>query len=288
MSAVPLPNFLVIGAQRCATSWLYFCLKEHPDVYVPYIKEVSYFSDYYENGPEWYRRYFVPWNGQKAVGEVTPSYFYREGVAERIARDLPDVKLVVTLRNPVERAYSQYQKHVRRGILAYDFETALENDPEYVERGLYHRQLLRYEKLFPKDRLLVLLYEDIKRDPAAHMGRILEFIGVDASRVPPSAGKVIPSEALGGGLYNYSGPVTAFLRRKLGLGGTIDAVKKSPLMPAVDRLFYRFAATPKSAAAKDPGKPSMRPETRAKLAALFVEENRKLAAHLGRDLSFWK
>jgi hypothetical protein len=286
-SQAPLPNFLVIGAQRCATSWLYFCLKEHPDVYLPYIKEVSYFSDYHDKGPEWYRRYFAQWSGQKAVGEVTPSYIYREGVAERIARDLPDVKLIVTFRNPIERAFSQYQKHVRKS-LALDFETALERDPEYVERGYYYRQLLRYEKLFPKNRILVLIYEDIKKDPSVHLGRILTFLGVDPSRVPPSAEKIIPSEALGSGLYKYSSPVTTFLRHKLGLGAAIDVVKKSPLMPAVDKLFYHFGPAPKSADAKKAAKPSMRPETRAKLAALFDEENRELAAHLGRDLSFWK
>jgi len=288
VSAAPLPNFLVIGAQRSATSWLYFCLKEHPDVYVPYIKEVRYFSDYYANGPEWYARYFSQWSGQMAVGEVTPNYLYREGTAERIAKDLPGAKLIVTLRDPVERAYSQYKKHVRAG-LTLSFEESLEKDPEYTERGLYLGQLLRYEHLFPKKNILILFYEDIQKDPKHHMKRILEFIGVDASNVPPSTIKIIPSEELASGLYKHTSRVSGFLRNRLGMAPLVDAVKRSKLMPAIDRMLYRFGPKAKGkngTTAREAS--SMRPETREKLKRTFEPENRRLAEHLGRDLGFWK
>ena len=80
-----MPNFLVIGAQRCATSWLYFCLKEHPDIHLPHIKEIDYFSHYYDRGPEWYADSFRAWRGQPAVGEVSPNYLFDEKAAGRIA-----------------------------------------------------------------------------------------------------------------------------------------------------------------------------------------------------------
>lgn len=283
-----LPDFLVLGAQRCATSWLYFCLKDHPEIFMPYIKEVGYFSSQHDKGVDWYKRYYKLRAGEKAAGDVTPNYIFHEKAAERIAAELPDAKLVVTFRNPAERAFSQYLKHVRAGAVKTDFETALKENPQYAARGRYWPQLERYLALFPKERILVLIYEDIRADPHRHLKSIFSFIGVDPGFVPASAARVVPSEDLGTGmLRSVSGPA-AFLR-KSGMGWAVDALKKSPLLPLADRMRQRFGAMPKKVErGRAVEKASMAPETRARLNAFFAEDNAKLAEFLGRDLDFWK
>ncbi len=283
-----MSDFLVLGAQRCATSWLYFCLKEHPEVFMPYIKEIGYFTTHHDKGVDWYRRYYKQRAGQKAAGDVTPNYIFHEKAAERIAAELPDAKLIVTFRNPSERAFSQYLKHVRAGAVKGDFEAALKENDQYVKRGFYFSQLERYLKLFPKERLLVLLYEDIQADPRTHLKRIFSFIGVDENFVPSSAARVVPSEDLATGMMAPMSGATGFLR-KSGMGWAVDVMKKSPLLPLADKIRQRFGAAPKKAErSRAVEKTAMSPETRARLNALFAEENEKLGKYLGRDLSFWR
>ncbi len=286
----PRPDFLVIGAQRCATSWLYFCLKEHPEVYVPFIKELSYFSHYYDKGWDWYLRYFELADGKKAIGEVTPAYIYRENAPERIAKDLPEVKLVAIFRNPIDRAFSQYQKHVRAGIMKADFEMALTMDKEYIERGLYCMQLKRYLKYFQREKILVMIYEDIAVNPQAYLRKVYEFIGADPGFTAKSSTQVIPADDLNTGLYNSVFKVSQFARKNLRLGPIIDTVKRTSVRRAVDKILNEYGPAPtgKKTPASKELKIQMKPETRQGLARLFEEENKKLAELLGRDLSHWK
>lgn len=105
-----LPNFLIVGAARAGTTSLYYYLKQHPDVFMSPKKEIDFFDvdKNFEKGLDWYERYFEGYTGQKAIGEASPLYMYLEKVPKRIAKVIPDVKLIFILRNPVDRAYSHY------------------------------------------------------------------------------------------------------------------------------------------------------------------------------------
>jgi Sulfotransferase domain len=201
--ARPLPDFLILGAQKAGTTALYAYLREHPEVTGPAWKEVSFFDRHYVRGLRWYRGNF-PLRGRRAaaVGEASPSYLFHPLAPERVRAALPDVRLVALLRNPVERAHSQYQHEVALGRESLPFDDALAaeqarlageverltSDPgyfshawwdhTYAARGLYAEQLERWLTLFPREQLLVLFTDELAADPAGSYKRVLDFLGV--------------------------------------------------------------------------------------------------------------
>ena len=112
-----LPNFIIAGAEKSGTSSLSFYISEHPDIYIPKIKELHFFdnSDNYSKGFGWYEKQFSGWSGEKAVGECTPFYMFDYSCAEKIKMQFPDIKVLFILRNPADRAYSNYWHQVRGG-----------------------------------------------------------------------------------------------------------------------------------------------------------------------------
>ena len=173
-------NFVGLGAQKSGTSWAYTCLYEHPEVCIP-VKEIHFFSrPRYAEGKEWYEAHFKKCAEGKLRGEWSTSYLYSEEAPERIHECYPNAKLLAILRNPAHRAYSQYRNAVRSGEIEKS-KTFLEYSAEEKsvwDQGLYAKQLKRYFALFPKEQILVLIYEDLKKDPVAFMCRIHEFLGI--------------------------------------------------------------------------------------------------------------
>jgi hypothetical protein len=214
-----LPSFLIIGAQRAGTTSLYHYLSAHPEVDrstsgidgAAWNKELHFFDDRFDRGPTWYRAAFplastrklAELRGRQLIsGEATPYYLLHPLVPERVARTLPDVRLIALLREPVERAYSHYQlmRRERREPLSFPEAIAAEEkrlageeerilaDPSYrsrkhrnfsyVTRGLYADQLERWFEHFPRGQLLVLRAEDLLAQPAETYAEVLEFLGL--------------------------------------------------------------------------------------------------------------
>ncbi|MGD8869483.1 MAG: sulfotransferase, partial [Gemmatimonadales bacterium] len=138
-----LPNFLGIGAPRAGTTWLNTLLASHPDVFTPTVRdEINFFDYYYERGVEWYETLFPEPESAvryRAIGEITPQYLECEECPERIFTLLPDSKLIVMLRHPVARAYSQYGLYVQRRNYKGSFEDFVAAKPRSLERGFYSR-----------------------------------------------------------------------------------------------------------------------------------------------------
>lgn len=206
-----LPDFLVIGGQRCGTTSLYNYLLGHPQVLAPLIKEAHFFSYRWPQGMGWYRALF-PTNVRKRAHagsgvpaqtfDATPYYLFHPCAAERAAAVVPTAKLVALLRDPVERAYSHYQHSVRAGAETLSFPEAIEREPErlageeqriradsrypgvnhrmysYVSRGMYADQLERWLPRFPDGSLLVLRSEDLFADPLHCYREVLTFLGL--------------------------------------------------------------------------------------------------------------
>ena len=124
-----LPDFLGIGTQKGGTTYLHGLLKQHPQVYLAYPKEVHFFSLHYDKGLNWYSHQFDIATADQRCGEITPYYLFHPLAAERIATALPKVKLVVLLRDPVDRALSQYFHSKRLGLESLDLEEALIAEP---------------------------------------------------------------------------------------------------------------------------------------------------------------
>jgi hypothetical protein len=205
-----LPDFIIIGAQKSGTSSLYGCLIGHPSIPRALRKEVHFFDVNFANGMDWYRAHF-PTTFYKAVtrlarpvliGEASPYYLFHPHAAQRVAAALPAVRLIVMLRNPVDRAYSAYHHQVRNGSETLSFEAALDAEPtrleketammsadatynsynhrhfSYLARGVYLDQLLNWTRVFPREQILILRSEDFFADPDAGLERSLRFLGL--------------------------------------------------------------------------------------------------------------
>ena len=205
-----LPNFVIIGAQRCGTTSLYNYLVKHPCVAPAFQKEVHFFDNQFSKGVDWYRAHFPLYKDRAektckksfVTGETSPYYIFHPHVPKRILETLPRVKLIALLRNPVDRAYSHYHQSVRRGIETLSFNDAIEREGErlhgeirkiledekyhnvnhqrysYLSRGIYVDQLKIWMRLFPKEQILILKSEDLFNDPPRIFKRVLEFLNL--------------------------------------------------------------------------------------------------------------
>jgi hypothetical protein len=200
---LPLPTFLIIGAQKSATRWLRLNLGLHPDVFTA-ARELEFFNDkehFGTDGVEWYRSQFDGWTGEPFVGEATPGYmFWRhhpELIAERIADTLPEVRLLAILRNPVDRAQSALAHHIAfkalpegTRLVAYVRQMPPEQDRlGIIVGGWYADSLAPFERYFD-DRLLVTLHDDVDDDPRRVYDSALRHIGAPDDFVPAELDRV--------------------------------------------------------------------------------------------------
>jgi hypothetical protein len=177
-----LPTFVGIGEEKCGTTWLRNVLASHRDIFLPTLAtEVHFFDRYYGRGVQWYERFFR--NSGKAhrygaIGEVTPSYFHSPQAPARMAA-MPSVrKLILLLRNPVDRVYSDYWHRVRIDRFEGTVEDFVTAYPDAVERGFYSLHAARYLTHFCRDQLLVLTLEEVSGNVLATRNAIAEFLGV--------------------------------------------------------------------------------------------------------------
>lgn len=200
----PLPNFVIIGAQKSATRWLRTNLRQHPDVYIV-DREVAFFSNakrFRELGLDWYRDQMVGWAGEAHRGEGTPAYMmwrhHPDQVAVRIDESLPDARVMAILRNPIDRAESAMVHHIQRERLRPDsnlLEVVRASDPErdplgLVAGGWYARSLEPYHDRFG-DRLLVLFHDDLGVDPLAVYRAAADHLDLSSDFTPPELEQVV-------------------------------------------------------------------------------------------------
>lgn len=179
-----LPDAIGIGARRCATSWLHGCLNEHPEIGKP-VNGLHYFSKRRHEGIKWYAKQLEGYSSRRLLLEFSVSYtypeYYREA-ARHIAEAVPGAKLFMSVRNPSDRAFSDYRRSV--SLLEIDksvsFAEALEKYPVLLYRGLYGEILEWYRKFFRADQIKVLFYEDLEASPSEYMSSLVNFLGVDS------------------------------------------------------------------------------------------------------------
>lgn len=185
-------DFFLAGFQKCATSWIYECLNEHPDVFVPDIDAPHFFTINYYKGIDWYYNLYSSYEGEGAVGDTTPTYGKSAMAAERIKKHNEDAKILFSVRNPIDRAFSHYWHEKKKKKIEFKFEEAVEyrgvgNHDLYenwIKTGFYDLHIKRYYKMFGKKNVRVLLFDDLKEDPKRFAKRIYSFVGVDSSYEP--------------------------------------------------------------------------------------------------------
>lgn len=247
-----ISHFIIGGAPRSGTTWLYALLKRHPEIYMacPVKPEPKFFllDDLYNRGLDYYfKTWFFDCQGRNVAGEKSTNYLENAIVAERISHCLPEARLIFLLREPAERAYSNYRWSCQNKLETEDLEVALALEPErekavppalkfarphaYFSRGLYAQLLKPYFARFPAERILCLRFEDIRTNPNELAERVHHFLEV----------KPRPDDANELGVINCA------------------EVKEPAMVPAI----------------------------RAVLAERFAQPNRELAALLGSSFKIW-
>jgi hypothetical protein len=216
------PDFVIVGAKRGGTTSLYNYVLEHPSIQPlfpgrQHIKGVHYYDSNYARGPRWYRSHFPLQAGGRHLarpgirpaiaGDASPYYLFHPLAAERLARDFPDVRIIVFLRNPAERAYSHFKERTHHGGETLSFEAALDAEADrlrgeaerivaepgyrsiehenhsYLAQGRYLDMLPRWFSLFPREQFHIAASEDFYADPERHVNEVWSFLGLAQGRL---------------------------------------------------------------------------------------------------------
>jgi hypothetical protein len=316
VSLAPLPNFFIAGAGKAGTTSLYSYLRQHPQIYMSPVKEPAYFAPeirperlseplrrhlavqsrelprLLDDGrgckplgwiaEEWedYLRLFAGVRGEKAIGEATAAYLWSPTAAANIHACLPNAKIIMILRDPAERAYSQYLHQLSVGLTGASFRRHLADCAEagkgklsvvnpFLEVGLYSMQVKRFFDVFPRGQIRMYRYEEAWREPAKLLADVFRFLDVDADFRPDFSHRSLERRA----------PRFVGLHYFLKASGLWDPLKK--LVPA------RCEAALRNYAFRGGNALRMDAADRRWLIDYYREDVRRLEALLGKDLSDW-
>jgi hypothetical protein len=304
----PTPNFFIVGTGKAGTTSLYHYLRQHPQIYMSSVKEPCYFASEIslDNLSEAHRRYirlhsaertdrpagwlFSSWQeylklfqgvrDESAIGEASVAYLWSETAAQNIAARLPESKIVIMLRDPAERAFSQYLHQVAVGLIRCTFRQHIENCLRNRQRtisavypllevGLYHDQIKRYFDRFPAANVRIYWYEQDWREPARLLADLFEFLHVDATFSPDTSRKKLERRA-------PRFPAAYHLTMRLDITHKIRQ-----LIPANLRLPLRKLLFERGASLK------MSSDDRQFLIEYYRDDILRLSSLLHRDLSGW-
>ena len=279
------PDFIGIGAQKCATAWLYNMLADHPRITMAAPqdgdKDTKFFNYFYDRGFEWYERHFKS-QGNSIVGEYSTSYLYNLEAPERIYKYSPEIKLIVSLRHPVERSFSNHKHEVYQSRISGKnlvFENALKNNPTYLYQSLYHTHLSRWLQYFDETQIFVILVDDLKEKPEKTIQELYVFLGVDPGYKPAMLYQRIHETRFPQNTFFESSiKISAQFLRNIGGAKLIDYLKSK----GINRKVYKLNSKNEEAAF-----PPMKEKTTSFLLNYFADENKKLADLINRDLSHW-
>ncbi|MBB3862560.1 hypothetical protein GGQ88_003861 [Novosphingobium hassiacum] len=266
------PQFIVIGAIKAATTWIQKQLQTHPGIFMPDV-EPHYFSSEYHRGPTYYEGLFRLAPAGVVLGEKSADYLAHPLAAERIARAYPDVKLLVQLRNPVDRAYSDYKMLYRRGTVREGPEHYLKarnsSQPRLLAGGRYAEHLSRWMKLFPAANMLTFLFEDVRQRPQETLDLVCRHIGVQPQEIRAQARRENDST-------EQFLPLS--VRKALApLKGAFAPLRGQRWFEATRGLMTRQVSYPPMSLA-----------LRAEIERYYADDIDKLEELLGRDLGQWR
>jgi hypothetical protein len=281
------PDFLIIGAQKCGTTWLWEIIKQHPGTDLGKEKEIQFFSatNNYRRGREWYYAHFKKLDAKKMIGEASTDYLYDRILIDNITSDtllpcipelvkneLPDVKILYILRDPVRRAISAYRHHLqyRRFSPKTGLVEAAKKHPRLriIERGYYAHYLELWQKHFHPNQMHSLVFEeDVVRHPEKSIQDVYTFLGLDREFAPKDIQKK-QNKSWGWThitLNYYLGPWYGVLYR---------VTRKTSMFPAIEKINFIK-------------QPNIDQSDIAYLRSLYLPEKEKVEALLGRKLQYW-
>jgi hypothetical protein len=200
-----LPDFLIIGGEKCGTSFVHHCLREHSDVFMP-LAETAFFED-----PDFSPGDFSPLEKlfaaachEQCLGIKRPAYLHKPECPARLRHYVPQARMIVILRDPVERAVSAYYHNIKMGfipiadinknldkIIDGKVQSKYQRASEIIECGFYHEHIRRYLMYFPREQMMVVLYDDLKRSPRDTLKKLFKFLEIEENVTPISLGKKV-------------------------------------------------------------------------------------------------
>jgi hypothetical protein len=278
-----LPNFLCIGAERSGTTWLYEVLKNHPEVYLyPHIKEINFYSEHYQKGLNWYKQFFVGSrkSSYKAIGDISPQYFHEKEAPSRIAKDLPNIRLILILRNPVNRAFSEYTYNKLILNIEDSFMEFLQKKVRAYEIGLYSQHLKRWLKVFPEEQFQIFIFEELMQDKINSLKKISNFLDINYSLLDKT---IIMSKIHSSDIprfhglytqgYKFANKINEYLISK-------DLYLISSNLKRFKKLFDLFSSKDK--------KETIDQFLQKKLYLKYRNDILELESLLGKDIDHWK
>lgn len=255
------PNFLYIGTSKAGSTWLFNALALHPHAYLASFKGLYYFDHHFDNGRDWYLGQFAGADGYAAVGEISHSYLSSPEAPSRIAGLNPRIRMLACLREPVDRAFSDYLDLLKNRQFEGSFEEALDRFPRLCDRGRYATHLERYLRYFPREQLHVSLFDDLKADAQAYADDVFEFLGIYPLQLPPSH---LRSRMPAGQARNVTmaraAKSASHLAKRAGLNSLRSRVKRSVVVRSA--LYRPYAEE----------RPTMATQTRSELRRGFADE----------------
>lgn len=283
------PNLFLGGVQKSGTTSLHYFLSKHPDIFIPEVPEELHFfdiDDNYSKGIDWYLSHFCERKEEKIIAQTSPLYIYDKEVPQRIKEFNPEAKFIFILRNPIDRAYSHYWNSVRYGYENLSFEKAIEREQErisqnsdyrrrysYIDRGRYAEQLLRFFDLFPRENILVLLFDDLKKSYIDIGNLCGEFLDIDPEQF-------VYSEAQQSVRNKAQVPRFNFLQQWIGKQYERQSKNEELTLPFVVRVVEKINL-------KNIKYTPMKEDTKLKLLAELKNEIISLQEMLNLDLQNW-
>jgi len=279
-----------IGPPKTATTWIYRCLKEHPEIAAPSKDSVHFFDMFYERDTDWYMQHFSPVLPNQKLFDPTPSYIWSSKAPSNIHRHNPEARIMFTLRNPIDRAFSHFWHLKKQGATNLDFDKILygyDYFSTWLEPGLLGDAIERYLALFPKEQLHWILYQDIENSPHAVFRGIAEFCNVDANFIPSDLQKKIN---VAGPKHTLMGRLSQSVGRRLSsssldilskAGDVFREIDKKPDSTVPGSLAYWTSLKKEYLRGIDP-------ELRVKLWRICEPEIRRMEDLLNLDLSAWR
>jgi hypothetical protein len=288
MNEIKVPDFLIVGAQKAGTTSLHFALSGHRSVFMSDPKELNFFQDdkNYSRGIGWYCQYFADCAEDQIAGESSPEYFHCMTAAERIATVLPKVKIIVLLRNPIDRAYSAYWHAVRHAGEHLTFKQAISKEPKrilrdkrstkyfsYLSRSCYIEAIREYFRWFPSEKISIIIAEEYFRNPVSTLKELAKFLSVDCYSEFLESGKTVIQNEGRAPKSRQVQRLYAFLKERFPF--------LEGYFPSVTHFFSKMNRAAGSY-------PQLEPETRSSLRIYFEDSIDQLEDCIGRDLSIWK
>ncbi len=270
------PTFICIGTYRAGTTWLYNVLKEHSDIFLPDEKELMFFSHHYEKGIQWYKKFFEGACGSKCSGDISPTYLSSPEAPERIYRHFPNVKLILSLRNPPDQVYSLYKLWLARNYTDKDINKVIEEEDEFLNNILYWKHLSKYLEFFDREKILVLFFEDLGKDPKAYLGQVYRFLGVEENY----------PESIYERRNQYRAPRSMIIENIItGTGDMLRRMRMLGLKSFLNKLGISEKIKKINTASQQKGEIPI--EVRKRINEYVKQDKSGLEKFTGRDLSFW-